>query len=363
MGYSFGWGPEVDKITMGLEPENLVIFGGSNKGGKTTFAVNTVAECCLAGVPVLVITSEVSASQYLLRLALRYRKFSRRQLMEGELNQSERERLMAAVMLYGSDQSLTVLDRPYATVQEIEQAIKEREPKVVVVDHLQRLDLGRGDNLAIGIKFASLRFKNLAVKKECAILALSQTSHMGQWYEQNEETGEITYNLAAMSTRWGKEPLGEGDKILFLHNLSRDLWGDQYRDKANIIVHSQRDYESGDIIPVRTRLAHQWVGGEEEYQAHYGNRIRSGVSGDRGCVLGRESVGDSTGADPSAAAGLDGLGSNSLGPGNALHVDPLHRGLPQVSAEQELSLGLPSRSQGSGVLEATGVLGLPNPWE
>ncbi len=314
---------------MGLEQENLVILGGQNKAGKTTLAVNTVDEALVAGLRVLVVTTEISAVQYVLRLASKRERLSLRDIRANDLNPRQRMALDSALRGKIAHADLEILDKPNATVQEVIRHAQEHIPDILVIDHLQRLNL-LNNNMALGIKEGCLELKNLAIRASIPILLLSQTQHGEGWYEKTDDD-QIQYRLSNMSTRWGREPLGEGDKILFFHNLAREFPEEKYIDRANLIVHSQRDYESGDIIPVRIHLAHQWVGDEHEYRERY-DRNNSGNHSHRGSVGGRADLNHPTGTNSPAA--------------------------DDVSAQQKLPSRVPSGGQGERTLGAAGVLGL-----
>lgn len=254
--FTFGWGREIDERTMGIEPENLVIVGGDTKAGKTTHAVNTVGRNIQAGHKVLVFTTEVTSKQYIIRLACWATGISIVQVRKNALTTEQKSLLFKAIYRLREGRLLAVVDRPFGTISDLEDAVYETEPNLVVVDHLQRLN-PEHEQFAVGYKYISQRLKQIAVQNEIGVLTLSQIRLQPEWFSVSE-SGHFHYELNKMSTAWTKEPLGEGDKILFLHNLGRDI--PQYNGFGNIIYHSLRDYESGGYDTVPLNYAIQKVG-------------------------------------------------------------------------------------------------------
>lgn len=256
----------LDELTMGLEEENLFILGAGNKHGKTTFAVNTVAHNLDEGHTVLVVTTEVSARQYLLRLLARETKTSLRDIRQNKLSDAKKRYLQDELRRLGEN-PLYVVEAPLCTTEDIGRAIYDVLPDVVVVDHLQRIQWP-GDNSALGLKDVSLTLKNYAITQKIPILLLSQLTFEDGW--EKREGDKVRYDFTKVRTRWSREPHGEADKLLFLHNLEQTYHEPHFKGRANVILHSMRDYASGDVVPVRTNMEHQWIGDDKEYRARYG---------------------------------------------------------------------------------------------
>lgn len=264
---SLGLGKTVDRETCGAENENLIIVAGETKGGKTLTAINIVAENIRQGVRVLVVTTEVSAVSYMLRLVSRQARIPLSAMREPM--RSEDRELVGKALLYNKRLPLYITDRPLCTVDEIGQAIYETVPELVVVDHLQRVQYS-GDNPAIGYKNVALKLKNFAVVMGIPIVLLSQVTFGDGWCEPLED-GTLRYHTDRMTTRWSKEPVMEADKVLVLHNLG--LHRPDKRGDANLIVHSMRDYASGEVLPLKIKPEHQFLGDYERFAREYGTRV------------------------------------------------------------------------------------------
>src|SRR4029077_4191157 len=81
--------PTFDDITLGVQPHELVIWGGPPGGGKTTGIQYTAVNAYLAGITVLMVSLEVEAEQILRKFDsmlshVRYRALKGLELNEGE---------------------------------------------------------------------------------------------------------------------------------------------------------------------------------------------------------------------------------------------------------------------------------------
>jgi replicative DNA helicase len=260
---SLGLGNSVDRETYGAESENLIIIAGETKGGKTLTAINVVAANIGLGIRVLVVTTEVSAVSYMLRLVSRQTHIPLSRMRDG-MDATERE-CVGRALDRNKRLPLFIADRPLCNLDEISEAVWETAPELVVVDHLQRIQY-TGDNPALGYKNVALKLKNLAVTNRIPIVLLSQVTFGEGWCEQMSD-GSLNYHIDRMTTRWSKEPVMEADKVLVLHNRGlyrKDLLGD-----ANLVVHSMRDYPSGSVLPLKMNPAHQFIGDYERYAKEY----------------------------------------------------------------------------------------------
>lgn len=262
---TLGLGKTVDNETFGLEPENLVIVAGETKGGKTLTAVNTVYHNLAAGRRALVITTEVGSVSYLLRLIARHTKIPLSKIRDQSLPEEGQRRVKDALSISQS-WPLYIAERPLCTYDEIQRAAYETEPELIVVDHLQRLAT-TGDHYPLALKNIVLKVKTLAVALRLPILLLSQVTFGDGWCEQDSD-GKLIYKTERISTRWSREPVMEADKVLILHNMG--LHRPDRRGDANLIVHSMRDYPSGEVLPLKIRPEHQWLGDYGAYRSAYG---------------------------------------------------------------------------------------------
>lgn len=260
---SFGLGKAVDDETGGLEDENLIIVAGETKAGKTVTAVNIAYANIKSGVRTLVITTEVSATSYILRLVTRDTAVPL-SVMRVPLGSGDRKAVDESLALFGQ-RPLYIADQPLCTLDDIGRSILEADPELVIIDHLQRIQYS-GDNPALGFKNVALKLKNYSVKLGIPIVLLSQVTFGEGWCETLSD-GTVQYRAERMTTRWSKEPVMEADKVLVLHNRGQHSLA--HRGQANLIVHSMRDYSSGGVLPLIIKPEAQWLGDYDMFRQEF----------------------------------------------------------------------------------------------
>lgn len=253
--YSLGLGQDADSRSGGLEPEHLTVVAGQNKDGKTSLSVNTVYAALNADVNTLVITTEVSAKWYIYRLVSRITGVPLTKLRTGRLTTEETEDFKAGLEAL-RESPFHVADRPRCTLGMVREAIEEHCPAIAVVDHFQRLDPETSE-IAVGYKRVAQGLKELAVSYKTAMLVLSQVVVADGWCSPVD--GDFLYDITKMRTRWTNEIQGEADKLMFFHNIGRQM--PVYPNRGHLIYHSMRDYPSEGYSPLYVDLETQYING------------------------------------------------------------------------------------------------------
>ena len=95
-GLSTGF-TDLDKMTSGLQPSDLVIVAGRPSMGKTSFAMNLVENAILAqDKPILVFSMEMPAEQLVIRILSSVGKIDQTRIRNGKLEQEDWPKLSAA---------------------------------------------------------------------------------------------------------------------------------------------------------------------------------------------------------------------------------------------------------------------------
>jgi len=96
-GLSTGF-KDLDEMTSGLQPADLVIVAGRPSMGKTTFAMNLVEHAVLHGEnPVLVFSLEMPADSLIIRMLSSIGRIDQTRMRNGRLENEDWDRLTAAV--------------------------------------------------------------------------------------------------------------------------------------------------------------------------------------------------------------------------------------------------------------------------
>ncbi len=172
--------PELDDLTAGLQPADLIIIAARPSMGKTAFALNLARNAAMAGVPTAIFSLEMSREQLALRLVCSEGFINQNNLRTGRMSDTEWknfaiavDRLSAAQILIDDAAGLTALDlRARARRMKAEHHIG-----LIVIDYLQLMEArGRQENRQQEISAISRSLKALARELDVPVVALSQLS-------------------------------------------------------------------------------------------------------------------------------------------------------------------------------------------
>jgi replicative DNA helicase len=173
---------DVDHMTSGLQPGNLVVVAGRPSMGKSAFALGMAANLGLQqGIPVAVFTLEMSKLEVAQRLMCAEARVELQRLRTGRLTNDDWPRLVKAcdaltkAPVYVDDTRLTTMLEIRAKARRL----KAREPKLglVVIDYLQLMSSGaNAENRVQEVSQISRSLKVIAGDLEVPVVALSQLS-------------------------------------------------------------------------------------------------------------------------------------------------------------------------------------------
>lgn len=175
-----GWRSGFDIIDEvgALQPSDLNVIAGESSQGKTAFALNVALNVVKTGIPVAIYSLEMGAQQLASRLAciesealpsttIQYRKLTDEQF--GQLYSSVMGLVNYPMYFnFRSNHELSALE------QSIRRMVLNYEVKVVVIDYLQLLSGGDGNDRVGELAKITRRLKNLAKDLNICILLLSQ---------------------------------------------------------------------------------------------------------------------------------------------------------------------------------------------
>ena len=170
--------PELDALTGGFRPGQLVVVAGRPSVGKTGLALNVAAAAAAAGTPVALFSLEASAAEVLDRVMLAEARVARGDLRrERPYPPSVRQARKALERV--SAMPLYVDDRPGLTVPALRAACRRLQAGpglgLAVVDCLQLMaPEGRADSRRRGIPAVPRGLKLLARELSVPVIALSQ---------------------------------------------------------------------------------------------------------------------------------------------------------------------------------------------
>ena len=189
---------EIDKLTSGFQPGNLIIVAARPSMGKSALALCMAANLGVRHqTPVALFTLEMSKSEVTQRLMCSEAKVESQRLRSGRLAADDWTRLTAAcdklmkAPIYVDDTgSITMME-----LRSKARRLKSREPRLglIVVDYLQLMTSGgTTENRVQEVSQISRQLKVLARDLDVPILALSQLSRA---VEQRQDKRPILSDL------------------------------------------------------------------------------------------------------------------------------------------------------------------------
>jgi replicative DNA helicase len=245
---------DLDKMTSGLHPGELIIIAGRPSMGKTALAINIAEHVALqTNLPIIVFSMEMAGAQLATRLLGSVGKIDQHRLRTGQLTEEEWPRLTHGAQKLST--SRFYIDETSAlTVQELRARARRLarqcgQPGLVVVDYLQLMaSTTEGENRATEVSDISRNLKWLAKELNCPVVALSQ---LNRALEQRQNKRPIMSDL-----RESGAIEQDADLILFIYR--DEVYNPDSQDKgtAELIIGKQRN---GPIGTVRTTFSGEYT--------------------------------------------------------------------------------------------------------
>ncbi len=172
---------DLDKYTAGFQPGDLLVLAARPSMGKTAFALNIAEHVAVQeGLPVVVFSMEMGASQLALRMVGSLGRIDQQHLRTGALRDDEWGRLSEAVDRLGKA-PVFIDESPGLTPSELRARARRQARQcgrlgLIVVDYLQLMtgSSSNEENRATVIGEISRGLKGLAKELKCPVIALSQ---------------------------------------------------------------------------------------------------------------------------------------------------------------------------------------------
>ncbi|MCQ2911451.1 MAG: replicative DNA helicase [Clostridia bacterium] len=174
---------ELDRMTSGLQANEMVLVAARPAMGKTAFALNIVENAAIKkGVPTAIFSLEMSKEQITNRIISGYAMIEATKMKNGSLNEEDFDKLLKASRKI-SEAPIFIDDTPGISVAELR--AKCRRLKIteniglVVIDYLQLMEAnpGRGGrSRQEEVSEISRNIKAIARELKCPVIALSQLS-------------------------------------------------------------------------------------------------------------------------------------------------------------------------------------------
>lgn len=234
---------DLDRLTSGFQPSDLVIVAARPSVGKTAFALNVAQNVAVRGGETVAIFSlEMSATQLVQRMLCAEGNIDANRMRTGSFREEEWEKLTMAIASLSQAQ-LFIDDTPGIHINQIRAKARRLKAEhglgLVVIDYLQLIQGHYRESRQQEISAISRSLKAMARELNCTVLALSQLSRA---VEQRQDKRPMLSDL-----RESGSIEQDADLVAFLY---REDYYDHDSDRQNIvevIVAKQRNGPVGTV--------------------------------------------------------------------------------------------------------------------
>ncbi|CAG2133516.1 replicative DNA helicase [Cupriavidus numazuensis] len=236
---------DLDKMTSGMQPGDLIIVAGRPSMGKTAFSLNIGEHVAVEqGLPVAVFSMEMAGTQLAMRMLGSVGRLDQHRLRTGRLLDEDWPRLTHAIQRM-NDAQLFIDETPALNSMELRARSRRLARQcgqlgLIIIDYLQLMSgSGGGENRATEISEISRSLKGLAKELNCPVIALSQ---LNRSLEQRPNKRPVMSDL-----RESGAIEQDADVILFIYR--DEVYNPDSQDKgtSEIIIGKQRNGPIGTV--------------------------------------------------------------------------------------------------------------------
>lgn len=237
---------DLDKMTAGLQPTDLIIVAARPSMGKTTFAMNLCEAAALKeDKPVLIFSLEMPSESIMMRMLASLSRVNQTNVRTGQLDDEDWARLSSTMAMLIEKGQMFIDDSSGLTPTELRSRARRiaRDHggiSMIMVDYLQLMRVpGLQENRTLEIAEISRSLKALAKELECPVVALSQ---LNRSLEQRADKRPINSDL-----RESGAIEQDADLIMFIYR--DEVYNEDSADKgtAEIIIGKQRNGPIGRV--------------------------------------------------------------------------------------------------------------------
>ena len=245
---------DLDRLTAGLQPADLIIVAGRPGMGKTAFALNIATNAAFTGVGAAVFSLEMAREQLVLRMLCSEARVNSSKVRSGYLGERDFPQLAkAAGRLH--EAPIYIDDTPAISVLELRakarRLVRDRTKKIglIVVDYLQLMrGMGAASNREQEISEISRSLKALAKELNVPVIALSQLNR------RVEDRSDRRPMMSDLRESGAIEQ--DADVIMFIYRDEVYNKDDNKKGVAEVIVAKQRN---GPIDTVKLTFLNEYT--------------------------------------------------------------------------------------------------------
>jgi replicative DNA helicase len=232
---------ELDKLTAGFQPSDLIILAARPSMGKTALALNVARNVAVEdNTPVLIFSMEMSKEQLVMRLLCSEARVDSQQLRSGYLTKSDAGRMLSAATAFASV-PIYIDDSPGLTALQIRaksrRILAGQSQGLVLVDYLQMMQSPDAERREKEVSDISRSLKNLAKELNVPVIALSQLNR------KLEDRHDKRPMLSDLRESGSLEQ--DADLIVFIYRDEVYSKQSPERGTAEILIGKQRNGPTG----------------------------------------------------------------------------------------------------------------------
>lgn len=237
---------DLDKMTSGLQPGDLVIVAGRPSMGKTAFSLNIGENVAVdSGLPVAVFSMEMGGAQLVMRMMGSVGRLDQHRVRTGRLQDDDWQKLTYAVGKL-NDAPIHIDETPALTALDVRARSRRLARQyggklgLIIIDYLQLMSSSSpGENRATEISEISRALKSLAKELHVPVIALSQ---LNRSLEQRPNKRPVMSDL-----RESGAIEQDADLILFIYRDEVYNPDSPEKGTAEIIIGKQRNGPIGTV--------------------------------------------------------------------------------------------------------------------
>jgi replicative DNA helicase len=170
---------DLDRLTAGLQPGDLIVVAGRPSSGKTSFAMNIAENAAIREhIPTLIFSMEMPAAQLVRRMLSSLGRIDQSRIRTGQLEDDDWPRLTSAVEMI-SEAPIYIDDSGALSPTDIRGRARRLARQVriglIIIDYIQLMQVpGTSENRATEISEISRSIKALAKELAVPVIAISQ---------------------------------------------------------------------------------------------------------------------------------------------------------------------------------------------
>jgi replicative DNA helicase len=242
---------DIDRITNGWQPSDLIIIAARPSMGKTAFVLSMAKEVAKKNFPVAIFSLEMSDLQLVNRIISSESRIPAEKIRTGKLTDQDWKHLEKTIQPI-IESPLYIDDTAGLNVFELRskcrRLVEKKGVRLVIIDYLQLMNAASSgkSNREQEVSMVSRSLKELAKELNIPIIALSQLNRS----VEIRSTGHKRPQLSDLRESGAIEQ--DADIVMFIHRpermgITEDAEGNSTKGLAEIIIAKHRNGQVGDV--------------------------------------------------------------------------------------------------------------------